>query len=466
MASQRVEIALGTRQEKARNPFVSSQSLVNCFYERLPHAGGAVYGGPGLTQFGECGDGPIRGVDEFNETLIAVAGDTLYVVDGNGEETAVGPIAGYDPVIIANNGEQAVIQSDSTSYVLEDDFATLTPINDTDFRRSSSVAFLKQVIVSTVFDTGAFQTSNLADADAYDALDIATAEAKPDKLRRVIVSGQEALMMGFRSVEGYYFSGKPDGVPLSPTQTYLDYGLAGRMAVCAIDNTIAWLSHLLDFRTLRDQTPLAIADPAIAEMIQGWTNPETARVFSFAVGGHEWMAVRHAEGCALWDATTRMWSMRESHGLGTWRVASSAWAYNRNIMGDATDGKLWTLDSNTHAEGSAPLVRTLISHTLGPGGAPFTLDKVELEVDTGVGLATGQGSAPKTWMQLSRDSGRTWGTRLERSLGLMGQRNLRVIWQGPFGDFQPHGGAIKFGVSDPVAFTATKCWAEYTVNRA
>ena len=463
MPSQRTEIPLGMMEQKARSPFVSSQSLVNCVAETMQPAGSAIYGGFGLTEFSDIGTGEVRGVYPFNEVCYAVSGDKLYSVDENGEETEIGPIAGYDPVDWSDNGEQLTIVSDSTTYVY--DGSALTPINDPDFRRATSTAFLKQTTIFTVYDSSVFITSALGDSTDYDALDVATAEAKPDKLVRGFVSGNEWLAFGKRSVEGYYFSGKPNGVPLSPTQTYLDYGLAGRDAVCGIDNTVAWLSHLLDFRTLRDQTPLAIADPAISAMVQGWTNPETARMFSFAIGGHEWMAVRHANGCALWDASTRLWSMRESHGLDTWRVASSAWCYNKNIMGDATTGKLWVLDPNAHAEGSDPLVRKITTHTLGPGGTPFTLDKVELEVETGVGLATGQGSDPKIWMQLSRDGGRTFGARMERSLGLMGKRNTIVVWQGPFGDFPQTGGVIRWGVSDPVRFVAKKAWADFTPNR-
>lgn len=460
----RIEIPVGMREAKARSKFISSESLTNSYVETDQTGAPAVYGGFGLVEFADCDNGEIRGMDEFNETVLAVSGDTLYSIDENGEETAIGPIPGYDPVIISNNGLQAVIQSDSTSYVLEDDLTTLTAINDTDFQRSSSVAFLKQVIVSTIFNTGRFQTSNLADASAYDALDIATAEAKPDKLLRVIVSGQEAFMMGYRSVEGYYFSGKADGVPLSPTQTYLDYGLAGRMAATGIDNTIAWLANDLTVRSLREASPLAIADPAITDQIQSWSNPGSARAFTVSVGGHEWMVLRHPDGCIMRDFTTQMWSTRESHGLGTWRGGCGVHAYKKQLIGDAINGKIWRADMNTHAEGSEPLVRTLVSRTLGPGGSPFTLDAVELEVEVGVGLATGQGSSPQIWMQLSRDGGETWGARMQRSLGLMGNRNLRVIWQGPFGDFLPRGGVIKFGVSDPVRLVVRKAWAEVTVN--
>lgn len=465
MPSQRTEIPIGMMQQKTRSPFVSSQSLVNCFFETMQPAGAAVYGAFGLTEFADCGAGPIRGETQFNETLYAVSGDMLYSVTESGDETAIGPIAGYDPVDFSDNGNQLTIVSDSTSYVYTESTGVLTPINDTDFRRASSTAFLKQTTIFTVYDSNVFITSALSDSTDYDALDVATAEAKPDKLVRGMTSGNEWFAMGKRSIEGYYFSGKPNGVPLSPSNTYINYGLAGRDAACESDNTIVWLSHVLDFRTLRDQTPLAISDPAIAAMVQGWTNPETVRMFNIVLGGHEWMVARHDDGCILRDATTGLWSMRQSQGMNTWRVASNVWCYNQNIMGDATNGKLWKLDPSAYSEGSDALIRSIVSHTLGPGGVPFTLDKVEIEVETGVGLATGQGSDPKIWMQLSRDGGRTFGARLERSLGLMGKRNTNVVWQGPFGDFPRDGGVIKFGVSDPVRFVAKKAWAEFTPNR-
>lgn len=464
MPSQRVGIPLPFAHATTRSKFVSSQALVNCYAEAAGDQR-AVYGGPGLVEFAECGSGPIRGVTQFNETAFAVSGDKLYSVDSDGDETEIGPIAGYDPVDFSDNGEQLTIVSDSTSYVYTEATGVLTPINDPQFRRATSTAFLKQTTIFTVYDTSTFITSALSDSTDFDALDVATAEAKPDKLKRVIVSGNEALMMGARSVEGYYFSGKPNGVPLSPTQTYLEYGLAGRDACWIADNSVHWLSHILDVRSLREGAAV-IADPAITALIQSWTDPGSARGFSFQFGGHEFGGLRHAQGCVIYDHSTRLWHTRKSFGMDTWRVASSVWCYNKNIMGDATNGKLWTLSPDVYAEGSDPLVRQLATATLGPGGLPFTLDKVELEVGVGVGLATGQGSDPKIWMQLSRDGGHTWGARLDRSMGLMGKRLTRVIWQGPFGDFLPHGGVIRFGVSDPVQLVATKMWAEFTPNRA
>ena len=464
MPSRRIEIPIGKRESKAESAFVSSQSLVNCFWEAIPDGIEAAYGGPGLTQFAEVGDGPIRGEYVFGDTLYAVSGSMLYSVDTNGDETALGAVAGYDPVIISDNGFTMAIVSDSTSY-LYDTTSGLVPINDTDFRRASSVDFLRQVFIFTEANSGRYFTSELADGTSYVATDVATAEIKPDNVLRVFVSGDEGLLFGTKSVEGVYFSGKPDGVPLSPTQTNLDYGLIGRDAVCAIDNTVAWVSNKRDIRTLRGGSPIAIADPTIITAIQNWTNPASIRAFSFAIRGHEWMALRHDEGCYIWDATTQMWSARKSYGQETWRVNSAIDFDNKIIMGDASEGILWQLDPAAHAEGSNPLVRECVTSTLGPGGSPFTLDGVELEVEVGVGLATGQGVAPKIWMQLSRDSGRTFGVRMERSLGAMGNRAVRVMWTGPFGDFRPEGGVIKWGCSDTVKLTMKRGWADITVNK-
>lgn len=461
----RLEIPVGRREAKAKSPFVSSQGAVNCFAERDPEPAipDALYGGPGLDEFAEIGQGPIRGVYTFGDQVLAVAGDQLYTVDANGAGTARGVITGYDPVVISDNGFQAAIVADAITYIW--DGTTRSQITDPDFRVASSVDFIDQYLAFTAKGPGGlYFLSDLADTTSFDALQVATAESKPDDLVRLMVDSGELLLFGTETVEGRYNAGTSP-FPLAKTQTNLAYGLAGRDAIARIDNTVAWLAHDFTIRTLRGGSPLAVADPAITAAIQGWTNPGLARAFTISARGHEWFVLRHAQGCLVWDATTGLWARRESHLSPTWRVACAARAFNSEILGDANQGKLWRLNPDTHAEGSDPLVRTLVSHTLGPGGAPFTLNSLEVEMEVGVGLPFGQGSDPKIGLELSRDGGRSYGARMLRSMGKMGKRNHRVVWQGPFGDFLPHGGVIKLSCSDPVPFVITKAWADLTVNR-
>lgn len=464
MPSQRVEIPIGSAQTTAKSPFVSSESLVNCFVEKLPNGIQSIYGGMGLTQFGEIGDGYIRGQHQLGGVLYAVAGDQLFSVDANGNGTMLGGVAGFDPVVMSDNSTQLVIVSDVTSYVLETDTGVYAQINDPDFRIAGSCDFIDQYNIFTEKDSSRWFISNLADATDYDALDVQTAEARPDKLLRAFVDSSEVLLFGTETVEGRYDSGASP-FPFAKTQTSLSYGLIGRDAVTQVDNTVAWLANDLTVRTLRGGSPVSIADPAITTQIQSWANPELTQAFTVAIRGHEWMALRNPQGCILWDATTQLWHSRESHDSSTWRASSCVRYNNQLIMGDATEGKLWVLDPDAYSEGSDPLVRTMVSRTLGPGGSPFTLEAVELEIEVGVGLVTGQGSAPVVWMQLSRDSGRTFGTRMTRSIGARGNRNVRVVWTGSFGPFPPHGGVIKFGISDPVSLAITHAWADISQDR-
>lgn len=464
MVARRVEIPVGRRTATAKSPFVSSQDLVNCFLERDPEPGipDSIYGGPGLTQFGSAGSGPIRGMHMFGGALCVVSGETLYTMTSDGVPTSRGTISGSDPTVIDDNGIHTAIVSDNKTYLWNN--SSLEQITDEDFRVASSVAFLRQVLIFSARNSGVFFTSELADAVNYDGLDVATAETKPDKIVRITVNNDEAFMFGELGAEGWYFSGAATGIPLSPTQTSLEYGLIGRDAICSIDNSLAWIDHEQTVRMLRGNSPVVISDPSIASIIQSWPKPEVTRAFSFSIRGHEWMALRNPKGCLLWDATTGLWHRRQSHGLDTWRVGCSVRAFGKVLVGDAINGTIWQVDPDAHAEGSEPLVRELVSHTLGPSGQPFTLERLEVEVETGVGLASGQGSDPQIWAQFSRDGGRTYGTRMLRSLGASGNRNLRVVWNGPFGDFPPHGGVIKLGVSDPVRLVVTKAHAEITAN--
>lgn len=461
MPSQRVPLEIGSQLATAKSPFISSESLTNCFVERLPNGAEGIYGAPGLVQYGEVGDGPIRGQFTLSGTHFSVSGAELYQVDANGEGTFVGAVAGYDPVDMSFNGDQLVIVSDATSYVYDSGSATYSQINDPDFRIASSTDSIDQYSIFTEKDSGVWFISELTDATNYDALQVQTAEAKPDKLVRVVVSNNEVLLMGAETVEGRYDSGASP-FPFAKSSTSLDYGMIGKHAYATIDNTLAWIDNNRMVRTLRSATPVSISDPAIATLIQSWSDASVTQGFNLTIRGHEWLVLRNPEGCICWDATTGLWHARESHDSATWRVSTCTKVGNNLILGDATTNQLWRLDPDTYAEGSDPLVRTSVSRTLGPGGVPFTLDGVEIEVEVGVGLVSGQGSAPQIWMQLSRDGGRTYGARMLRSLGAIGNRTLRVMFTGPYGDFPPHGGVIKFGVSDPVRLAISRAWADVT----
>lgn len=473
MSSQRVPFSIARRHGEAKSKFVSSQRLVNAFVEQDQETGEfSVHNGPGLSLFvsiDSTGDVAVRGLHDFNGILLAVVGDQLYTVTSTGTYLARGTVPGTDNVIMSNNGLQAVIVCAAASYVW--DGATYAQITDPDFAGAGSVDFLDQYMIFTKPDTGAFFLSELADASAYDALDIASAESRPDNLVRVIVDNREAILMGTKTGEGWYNAGDAD-FPLVRDQTFVEVGLAGKYAIARIDNSIAWLASDKTVRILRSGSPQIISDSFIVGTIEAWTDAALTQCFSYTIRGHQFLALHNPDGCLLWDASMPAqlaWSSRASFETDSWRVRNCETMVDWNgriIMGSAQRGELFTLDPNVFDEGGVSLIGGLVSRTIGPGGRPFTLNAVELEIEPGVSLASGDGSNAQVWMELSRDSGYTFGSRMERALGAIGDRERRIVWNDGYGQFPPHGGVVKIGWSDPVSISLTKGWADIETDMA
>jgi hypothetical protein len=95
----------------------------------------------------------------------------------------------------------------------------------------------------------------------------------------------------------------------------------------------------------------------------------------------------------------------------------------------------------------------VVSRHIYEGGNTFGIDEVFLDMDTGQGIQSGEGSDPKLMMQVSKDGGRTWGNERMASLGRVGQyRGPRVVFRrlGSARDF-----VFKFTLTDPVPFIAS-----------
>lgn len=465
----RLEIPLPRRHGQAKSKFVSSQTLVNAMLEQDAETGEyALYGAPGLSLFKDIGvAAPVRGVHDFNGVLLAVVGETLYTVTGAGVATARGTIAGIDAVIISNNGNEAAIVSDAASYAWNGTTLSLSTITDPDFQQANSVDFLDQYLIFTKANSGQFFLSDLASATSYDALDVATAESRPDALLRIIVQNREALLFGTRTMEDWYNAGDAD-FPLVRGQTYCEVGIIGKYAAAIIDNSVAWLASDKTVRVLRAGSPQIVSDAAISSEIEGWADASLTRAMTYTVRGHQVLVLRNPDGCLIWDASMPAqiaWSARKSQDSDTWRVgcmetmpAGSEWN-GRIICGDASTGKLYTLDVDANHENDAELTMELVSRTMGPGGQPFTLDSLEVMVEPGVSTPTGQGSNAIVWAQFSRDGGNTFGARLERSLGATGIAPKTIRWDG-LGQFPARGGVFKLGISDPVSRALTSAYAE------
>jgi hypothetical protein len=94
------------------------------------------------------------------------------------------------------------------------------------------------------------------------------------------------------------------------------------------------------------------------------------------------------------------------------------------------------------------IVREIVSpHSFGADDETLFISEIRLDMETGVGTATGQGVDPQVMLSISRDGGHSFGTERWTDAGAIGNRRHRARWRrcGRARDM-----VLKLRISDPV----------------
>jgi hypothetical protein len=467
-----IKVPFATNSYQARSLPLSAQRLVNLFAEATPQDTGTqvvLYGTPGLTAFGSIGLGPIRGMAVMGTTLYAISGDHLYSVSSAGTGTDLGKIAGRErtgePVTLADNGTQLVmVNSDGKASVYDSDTATLSAIADADFGRAGSVAYVDGYHLFSRKNSGQWYISDLLEATSYDALDFATAESYPDDLVRIYVDHREVWLFGTKSTEIWTNTGGADFPFSRVSGAIIERGCAAAGSVARMDNAVFWVGDDGVVYRAEGYQPRRISTHAIEHAIEGYANLADGLAFTYAQEGHHFYCLTFPSASVTWvyDASTNLWHERESRddegrSLGRWRVSAYANAYNQHVVGDYLTGALYTLDLDEATEAGVPIRHEAISSLLGALGQRMTMGRVEIEMETGVGLTTGQGMNPTAMLQFSDDGGRTWSNEKWASLGAIGGYRRRARWY-RLGQFRER--YLRLTITDPVRVAIIGATAE------
>ena len=89
-------------------------------------------------------------------------------------------------------------------------------------------------------------------------------------------------------------------------------------------------------------------------------------------------------------------------------------------------------------------------------------NRLEMVLETGVGLTTGQGSSPEIMLEYSDDGGQTYVSMPNRSLGAIGKYESRVVWHNLGASRQR---VYRASVSDPIKVTLTDTLIEVDGGR-
>lgn len=414
---------------------LSAQRLINLFFEPDESGNGksegTLHGFPGLKSFVSLGTSePCWGAHSMGDLLFVVNGNNVYKIESDGAATDMGSIGTVlSHVDMANNGTDVIIvKSDGTAYLVNS--STLVQITDGDFQTAGSVAVLDSFAVFNVLNSGQIFKSASGDASSYDALEVAYAEESPDNVLKVFADHGELWIFGTETIEVWQNVGDVDFpfVPISgAAQTR---GLAAKLSVIADDNSIFWLGDDRVVYKARGYTPTRISNHDIEQRIEGFSTINDAIAFSFSIQGHKFYILTFpTESITFaYNMATGLWSEVQSFEKGRWRVNCFAKAFGKNLVGDFETGEIYEIDMNTYTENGDTIQRRLVTPNYHASQKKVAYDKLWIDLETGTGLVSGQGSNPQAMLEYSDDGGKTWSYERWVSMGVQGDYKAQVAW--------------------------------------
>lgn len=448
----------------AKSPFVTAKQLQNIYAEARPQGEKARlvgYGTPGLALFTSLGDTPCRGGMEFTGLSLSfvVHRGTLWEINNAGIPTNRGSLLTTEGrVSMIDNGTQIMIVDGTYGYIYNTSTNAFVRITDVDFPANPvTVAFLGGRFVVNVANSSRFYWSDLYDGLAWDALDFANAETSPDPIVAIWATNGQLILMGSSTMEFWGISGSADQ-PFAQIQgTATEWGLAATWSVAKYDNSIACLIKnrmgQVMIAQIAGYLPKKISTIDIDSIINDdafYTITSDASSHSFMLGGHPVFVISFPSAGYTWwyDGSTGIWSKWKSADITRHRGEFSFSFLKNTIVADYENGNLYRLDSNVYTENGSRIEREIISENVVDGDLDrITVDRLRVDLEVGVGLASGQGSDPQIMLQVSRDNGKTYGAEMWRDIGAVGEYRTSVEWTrlGTARNF-----VFKLRVSDPV----------------
>lgn len=449
---------------QSKSPNLTAANRLNLYYDIQTEGDKtqvAAIGTPGLDLFTTPSPNKTYGIHwmETVNKLYVVQKNTLYEVSPDGSSVAIASISEdlNNRVSMANNGTELCIVTGKYAFIFNTSTRTISNITALiayDGQVADTVTFLDGRFIINRPNTGQFYISGLYDGMSWDALDFATAESHPDNIQAVIADKGNLVLLGTSSIEIW----GNNGDVLFPFQRInsapSEVGLAARWSLAKCAGSITGLfrstSGMLSVGVLDGYTVNAISNQDIEYLINNYETPQDAVGFGYVLNGKHFYEItfQKAQKSWLYDFQSRAWSQLKSDSIDRHRVDIGCFFNTKFIVTDYENGNLYILNANTLTDNGAPIERELVSsHVFTNSRNNMTISRLRVDVEGGVGVLSGQGDLPSIMLQISRDSGHTWGNELWTTFGGQGQYTKRAEWRrlGMARDW-----VFKLRITDPV----------------
>lgn len=449
----RQSISVPIHSYKLRSHPASSAQLVNCYAEVLPPDAKTrvlLTRAPGVYGQFEPGTGAVRGMHAAFEKMQVVVGTTLHYQASDGTVANIGTVSG-GPVSMAHNIDTHVVVTAPNAYYSDGQTPlSLTQITDPDFTALGArwVAFIDNYMVFVAADGSRFFWADVGTVTDYDALSFAIPEGSPDDIVGMIANQRTLVLFGKESTELWVTteSGFERAI-----NGFIEVGCFNGDTVARLGDSVAWVANDYTVRILAGATAQVISTPAISQFLST-VDIESGRAYSYSQDGHVFYVLSFTEGCKVYDLTTGEWADRQSWDLDYYRWQFHCVVYGKQYVGDVDSGKIGYFDPFVYDEWTDVQRVQFDTQPVYADGMLAIHHRLEVILEPGVGLVSGQGFDPEIMLAYSDDGGITFTNLPNRKLGKMGEYQTRVHWDG-LGSSRMR--VYRFAVSDPVRLAIT-----------
>jgi len=371
---------------------------------------------------------------DFTSTGTMASGDTLNIELDSGAifTTTINGAPALGVVTLT----AGLPSSAAAGNIVVDPAVLVAQITDPNFSPANTVAYFDGYFCFDKAGTNQFFLSSLNDGTQYSSLDYASANTNPGFVLAVWQI-HEMLTPGCqRALETWYDAGTLDFPFARFDGGTIQRGLAGSQAFALEDNTVFWLGE--DGVAYRQNgfTPVRISTHALEAQWSKYPMFGDCFCMNLTWNGHKWIVFTFPSGKAtfVYDVSTSLWHQRiswsaQNQDVGGWRVNCLAFWNNGWYVGDMLSGRIGVLSDGAFTEWGNTILALTTSNPRHLDRRRMFMPVFELDVETGVGLATGQGSNPQWMLDWSDDGARTWSQQqLWRSAGALGDYTVRLRW--------------------------------------
>ena len=399
---------------ETRSVIASAQRCLNLYAESLPTgnkytgstgieepAQSAYYPTPGLRRLNTLPQNGVRAIKQATTGgIYAVAGSGVYRLDpSTWAGTLLGSITtGHrTPVSMQDNGlMMAIVDGSPYGWSLDltnDAFAAISDPTGM-FSGADVVQYLDTYLLFNKPKTPQFYSSDSL-ALTFDPLWFANKQSFSDLLMTLAVAKREIWLLGDRTSEVWYNSGKPDFTFEEQPGTFVDHGTCAKYSAAVYDNSVFWLSRDRQGRGFVIQgagyQTKRISTHAIEQELAGYETLSDAIGFCYGISGHAFYVLTFPRADRTWvyDIITGLWHewcWIDSNGDEHRHRANCCYPVNDTIVvGDWQNGNLYALDRDVYTDDGQPIKRVrAFPHILNDGNRVFYRQFVA-DIDTGTG---------------------------------------------------------------------------------